>query len=95
MTPEEREAAALAWIFLLHEFGDDEDANVLQAADSLSFLETNLDLVADWVRSGRCIAERAKDQHRWMYERIQLPAAKELASLSLERALATVDLIAF
>jgi hypothetical protein len=81
-------------LVLLHEFGGDEVANVLQAADSLSGLETNADLVAGWVRGGLCSAERAKDQHRWMYERIQLPAAKELAAPYFERALATVDLVA-
>jgi hypothetical protein len=81
-------------LVLLHEFGGDEDANVLQAADSLSSFETNAELVADWVRSGLCAAERAKDQHRWMYERIQLPAARELAAPHFERALAVVDLVA-
>ena len=90
----ERLVADVEALILLHEFGGDEDANVLQAADSISFLETNLDLVAGWVRSGRCTPERAKEQHRWMYERIRLPAAKKLASPYLERALATVDLLA-
>jgi uncharacterized protein DUF4202 len=78
-------------LILLHEFGGDETANVLQAADSLSFLETNTELVAGWVRAGRCSPERAKEQHRWMYERIRIPPAKELARPYLESALATVD----
>src|SRR5207249_11149230 len=33
-------------LILLHEFGGDEAASVLQAADSLSFLETHVDLVS-------------------------------------------------
>jgi hypothetical protein len=78
-------------LVLLHEFGGDDLANVLQAADSLSGLETNTDAVADWVREGRCSPERARDQHRWMYERIQVPRARELATPFYERALATVD----
>jgi hypothetical protein len=78
-------------LILLHEFGGDELANVLQAADSLSGLETNTTAVADWVREGRCSPERAKDQHRWMHERIQIPRARELAAPYFERALASVD----
>jgi hypothetical protein len=80
-------------LILLHEFGGDDLANVLQAADSLSGLETNAEAVADWVREGRCTPERAKDQHRWMYERIQIPRALELATPLFERALATVEAV--
>jgi len=81
-------------LILLHEFGGDDLANVLQAADSLSGLETNIDPVANWVVEGRCSPERAKDQHRWMYDRIQIPWAKELAGPYLEQALASVDAVA-
>ena len=81
-------------LILLHEFGGDETANVLQAADSLSFLETNGELVAGWVRDGVCSAERAKEQHRWMYERIRIADAKELAGPYFERAVAAVDRLA-
>ena len=86
--------AEVETLILLHEFGGDELANVLQAADSLSGLETNAEAVADWVREGRCSPERAKDQHRWMYERIQIPYAKERAGRHFERALETVDRLA-
>jgi hypothetical protein len=77
-------------LILLHEFGGDEVADVLQAADSLSFLEMGRDVVAGWVRDGRCSADRGKDQHRWMYERIRLPGARELAAPVYELALETV-----
>jgi hypothetical protein len=78
-------------LILLHEFGGDDLANLLQAADSLSGLETNTGAVAAWVRDGVCSPERARDQHRWMYDRIQIPYAKELATPLYERALASVD----
>jgi hypothetical protein len=84
--------AEVETLILLHEFGGDETANVLQAADSISALETRAELVAGWVRDGICSAERAKEQHRWMYARIRITEAKELARPYLERALATVDL---
>ena len=83
--------AEVETLILLHEFGGDDQANILQAADSLSFLETNAEIVAEWVRDGICSAERAKEQHRWMYERIRLPEAKLIAAPLLERALAAVD----
>src|SRR5438105_8418966 len=60
-------------LILLHELGGDHHTNILQAADSLSFLETNVDLVAGWAREGRCTREQAKNQHRWRFERIRLP----------------------
>lgn len=78
-------------LILLHEFGGDETANVLQAADSIAALETTGELVAGWVRDGSCSAERAKEEHRWMYDRIRIPGAKELARPHLARALAAVD----
>jgi hypothetical protein len=81
-------------LILLHEFGGDETANVLQAADSIASLETDDELVAGWVRDGACSAERAKEQHRWMYDRIRIADAKELAGPYLERALAAVDRLA-
>lgn len=86
--------AEVETLILLHEFGGDETANVLQAADSIAFLETNVELVAGWVREGLCSAERAKDQHRWMYERIRIEEAKELAGPYLGPALAAVDRLA-
>jgi hypothetical protein len=81
-------------LILLHEFGGDDVANVLQAADSIAALETTGDVVAGWVRDGLCSAERAKEQHRWMYDRIRIPAAKELAQPHLARAIAAVDRLA-
>jgi hypothetical protein len=78
-------------LILAHETGGTPDEDLLQAADSLSFLETNARLVADWYTSGRCSRERAKAQHRWMFERIKLERARELARPLCEEALAVVD----
>ncbi len=74
----------------LHEVGGTPEADLLQAADSLSFLEVNDGLVAGWVREGRCSPERGREQHRWMFERIRVPAARTLAEPLLERALARI-----
>jgi hypothetical protein len=78
-------------LILAHELGGAPDEDLLQAADSLSFLELNAGLVAGWYTSGRCSRERAKAQHRWMFERIKLDCARELAAPLYEEALAVVD----
>ncbi|MCY7302136.1 MAG: DUF4202 domain-containing protein [Thermoleophilia bacterium] len=71
----------------LHEAGGDPDANLLQAADSLSFLEVNIDIPYAWVRRGDCDLDRARAQHTWMFERIQVPAARDLAMPLYEAAI--------
>jgi hypothetical protein len=74
-----------------HETGGTPDEDLLQAADSLSFLEINRELLAGWCTSGRCSRERAKAQARWMLERIRVEQARELARPLYEKAIARVD----
>jgi hypothetical protein len=78
-------------LILLHETGGDPEADLVQAADSISFLETNAELVVGWYTTGRCGPERAKAQHRHMFERIQVARARELARPFYERALELID----
>ncbi len=77
-------------LILAHEIGGAPDEDLLQAADSLSFLETNAELVAGWFTSGRCSRDRARAQLRWMFERIRLGPARELARPLYEEAIAVV-----
>ncbi|MGI9657480.1 MAG: DUF4202 family protein [Gaiellaceae bacterium] len=67
-------------LLVLHETGGNPAADLLQAADSLSFLEVNADLVVKWAETGRCSHQRARKQHEWMFERIRLENARELAA---------------
>jgi hypothetical protein len=78
-------------LIVAHETGGAPDEDLLQAADSLSFLETNAGLLAEWYTTGRCSRERAKAQGRWMFERIRLDPARELARPLYEEAMAVVD----
>ncbi len=78
-------------LVLAHEIGGKADENLLQAADSLSFLEVNGELVARWYVDGRCSRERAKEQLAVMFDRISVERAAELARPLYEQALATVD----
>ena len=74
-----------------HELGGSPSADLLQAADSISFLETLSEVVVGWVRDGVCSAEKAKEKHAWMHDRIRLARARVLALPYYEAALAAID----
>ena len=71
--------ASVESLIRVHEWGGSPDANLVQAADSLSFLETNIDLMLGFARSGKYTKAEVARKIEEMYERIQLPAAKDLA----------------
>jgi hypothetical protein len=77
-------------LVLAHEVGGWYEADVLQAADSISWLETNQDVAQRWVAEGRCDDAWAREKHRWSFERIRLERARELARPFYEQALASV-----
>jgi kynurenine formamidase len=81
-----REVAGLVRV---HEDGGWPEADLVQAADSLSFLETMVPLVLGWVESGRAPRERAEGKLRHSVERISpdLPQARELGEALLAPAL--------
>mgnify|MGYP001548057795 CR=1 FL=1 len=63
----------------------------MQAADSLSFLETLQEIVRDWVINGECGVDQARAKHQYMADRIRLPEAVELAEPLLKAALASLN----
>jgi hypothetical protein len=63
-----------------HETGGWPEADLLQAADSLSFLEVNRPRVIGWVTEGRCSVQEARAKLDRMRSRITLPAAQEIAN---------------
>ena len=66
-------------LILAHEFGGWPEADMVQAADSLSFLETNIDLFLNFVRSGKFSASAVGVKFDFSYDRIQVPHAREIA----------------
>lgn len=88
---EEELVADVRRLIVAHEVGGAPDEDLLQAADSLSFLEVNPPVVVGWHTSGRCDRERSRAQLRWMFERIRVPRARDLAQPLYEEALAVVD----
>jgi hypothetical protein len=77
----------------VHEEGGWPEADLLQAADSLSFLETLVWLVLEWVESGRASRERGAAKLRSSVERMNpsLARARELGEPRLRDALAAVE----
>ncbi len=78
-------------LITLHEFGGLDGADAVQAADSLSFLETLQEIVRGWVTGGECSVAQARAKHQYMADRIRLPVAARLAEPLLESALASLD----
>jgi hypothetical protein len=69
-----------------HETGGDPEADLLQAADSLSFLEVNAGRARAWVDEGRCDAMQAQAKLDWMRDRIRVDAARDHARRLHRRA---------
>ena len=87
----EVELSELQRLITLHEFGGLGGADVVQAGDSLSFLETLQEVVRHWVTSGECDAAKARAKHQYMADRIRLPEGRRLAEPLLAQALATLE----
>lgn len=78
-------------LILRHEIGGGWEADILQAADSLSFLETFDWLTVDWVRSGRYTIPQAKEKLDFTVERIRPSAALRHALPLYERAVRLLE----
>ena len=75
----------------VHEWGGSPEADLVQAADSLSFLETNVDLMVGFTRSGKYSADEIAAKFDQMYQRIRIPAARALAEPMWRRARAALE----
>ncbi|MEO8972432.1 MAG: DUF4202 family protein [Ktedonobacteraceae bacterium] len=88
--------AQVARFIRVHEYGGDDDENLVQAADSLSFLEVNVDSFLSWLdagNSGNSVwdTDAVSAKFTWMYERIQIPQARELARPMYEEAMRKLE----
>jgi len=73
-------------LVLAHEVGGWPEANLVQAADSISFLDANLELALNFVRKGRFTGPQVRAKLDYSYDRIQVPAVQLLARPYLEHA---------
>ena len=67
----------------MHERGGWPEADLLQAADSLSFIETLTPLLREWIATGRSTREGALAKLDFMWDRMQVPRARELGRRDL------------
>jgi hypothetical protein len=76
-----------------HEDGGWPEANLVQAADSLSFLEVNVDLFLHFLQEpdAKWTRELVREKFRWMYERIQLTEAHKQATPLYNMAMQKLD----
>src|SRR6201996_8709072 len=74
-----------------HEFGGSAEGNLMQAADSISFLEANTRLVAGWITSGSIPYEKGLAKLQWMRDRVRLERARDEAARFFDLAVAEVD----
>lgn len=70
----------------VHEFGGWAEADLVQAADSLSFLDVNIDLFLGYVQSGKFTAEQVQAKFTYSHTRIRIDWVKELSAPMLGRA---------
>ncbi len=73
-------------LVLRHEVGGGTEADILQAADSLSFLETLPWLTVEWVQIGRYPVDMAVAKHHYMLTRMRQPEALEYGLPLYEQA---------
>ena len=86
-----RDVAAL---IVAHEVGGTREADLVQAADRLSFLETNVDLFLGFVESGRFSIDEVRTKFEHSYHRIRVPDAQALARPLYEDADARLAMLA-
>jgi hypothetical protein len=63
------------------------EADLVQAADSLSILEVNVDLFLGFVRSGRFSLPDVRGKFELARDRIRIPHVRALAAPMADRAL--------
>jgi hypothetical protein len=81
-------------LILAHEVGGWPEANLVQAADSISFLDANLELALNFVRKGRFTGPQVRAKLDYSFDRIQVPEVRTLAYPYLEHARARLAEIA-
>ena len=79
----------------VHEFGGWHEADLVQAADSLSFLEVNVDFFLSKINASKdgWSSGNVRAKFEWMYERIKIAEARILAQPMYEQALNKLNII--
>ena len=83
--------AEVAELVRLHEVGGTPAADLLQAADSISFLDVNDGVIRKWVAEGRATPDQARGKLDYMLDRIRIARARELALPLYERSVGRLE----
>jgi hypothetical protein len=78
-------------LIVAHEVGGWPQADVLQAADSLSFLETIQPVISKRIAAGTLSAEGARAWLDFQFERMRLERAREIGRPVLQKARAELE----
>ncbi|MEM7333596.1 MAG: HD domain-containing protein [Chloroflexota bacterium] len=80
-------------LIVVHEYGGWPEASLVQAADSLSFLEVNTDKFIGWIPTAQFGwgKEKTVTKFEWMYQRITVPAAQKLAIPLFDTAMKKIE----
>ncbi len=73
-----------------HEIGGNKDQNILKDADSISFFENNIDYFIK-EQIARTSKQKVKEKFDYMFERITIKKAKEIAHPWYKKALKKLD----
>jgi hypothetical protein len=75
----------------VHEFGGWPEADLVQAADSLSFLDVNVDLFLGFAKSGKFRPDQVRAKFVYSHDRIRIPWVQELAKPMMDRAVERLE----
>ena len=78
-------------LIVAHEIGGWPEADLLQAADSLSFFETIQPVISKRLAEGTLSAEGARSWFDFQFERVRLEQARELGRPMLQKARAELE----
>ncbi|MEM7797924.1 MAG: DUF4202 domain-containing protein [Chloroflexota bacterium] len=88
--------AEVSEMIVVHEYGGWPEADLVQAADSVSFLDVNAPLFIEWIPTAHngWSYERTLAKFEWMFERITVPSARALANPLYQNAVAEIKSMA-
>ena len=75
----------------VHEFGGWPEADLVQAADSLSFLDVNVDLFLGFAKTGRFRPDQVRAKFVYSHDRVRIPWVQELAKPMMDRAVERLE----
>jgi len=83
----------VAALIKVHEDGGWAEADLVQAADSVSFLEVNVELFLEFINTPEngWTPALVREKFAWMFERINIPEARKLAFPFYQNAIQRLD----